>query len=74
MTISDLLPEIMPFKTELDYAVSTGIGKRRCYAEACIQTHLLWLTEQGEVERVREANKVCFVAAQSEFSQLRKVK
>ena len=62
VTISDLLPEIMPVKTELDYAVSTGIGERRCYAEACIQTHLLWLVEQGRVVRVKEANKVCFVA------------
>ena len=76
VTISDLLPEIMPIKPELDYAVSTGIGERRCYAEACVQTHLLWLTEQGQVERVKEANKVCFVAAQNqnELSQLRKVK
>ena len=52
----------MPVKTELDYAVSTGIGERRCYAEACIQTHLLWLTEEGKVQRVKEENKICFVA------------
>ena len=62
VTISELLPEIMPVKTELDYAVSTGIGERRCYAEACIQTHLLWLTEEGKVQRVKEGNKICFVA------------
>jgi hydroxyacylglutathione hydrolase len=62
VTISELLPEIMPVKTELDYAVSTGIGERRCYAEACIQTHLLWLIEEGKVQRVREGGKICFVA------------
>ena len=33
-TISELLPEVMPIKTDLDYAVSTGKGMRRCYAEA----------------------------------------
>jgi hypothetical protein len=55
--------------------VSTGVGERRCYAEACIQTHLLWLAEEGKVERVREGNKVSFVAKQSrdEIPQLRKV-
>jgi glyoxylase-like metal-dependent hydrolase (beta-lactamase superfamily II) len=61
-TISELLPAIMPIKTDLDYAVSTGKGMRRCYAEACIQTHLLWLIEQGKVERVREKGKVRFAA------------
>ena len=67
---------VMPIKTDLDYAVSTGIGERRCYAEACIQTHLLWLAEKGKVERVREANKIYFIATQSrgEFSSLRHVK
>jgi hydroxyacylglutathione hydrolase len=75
VTISELLPEVLPVKTELDYAVSTGVGERRCYAEACIQTHLLWLAEEGKVERVREGNKVSFVAKQSrdEIPQLRKV-
>jgi hypothetical protein len=52
----------MPIKTDLDYAVSTGIGERRCYAEACIQTHLLWLVEQGRVQRISDHNKICFVA------------
>jgi hypothetical protein len=76
MTIGDLLPEVMPIKTELDYPVSTGIGDRRCYAEACIQTHLVWLADEGKVERVSEANKICFVATQSEseFSQPRQMK
>ena len=61
MTISELLPEIMPVKTELDYAVSTGIGERRCYAEACIQTHLLWLIEEGKVRtsQGRRQNLFC---------------
>ena len=60
LTISELLPEIMPVKTEFDYAVSTGIGERRCYAEACIQTHLLWLIEEGKVQRIKEGDKICF--------------
>ena len=64
VTISELLPEIMPIKTDLNYTVSTGIGERQCYAEACIQTHLLWLAEQGKVERVKEKGKVSFVARQ----------
>ncbi len=60
MTTQDLLPEVMPIKTELDYPVSTGIGERRCYAECCIQTHLLWLIEQGKVERVQDKGKIAF--------------
>jgi glyoxylase-like metal-dependent hydrolase (beta-lactamase superfamily II) len=62
MTISELLPEVLPVKSDLDYAVSTGIGERRCYAESCIQTHLLWLIEQGKVERIKEKGKICFEA------------
>jgi len=62
VTISELLPEVMPIKTDLNYTVSTGTGERHCYAEACIQTHLLWLAEQGRAERVKEAGKVNFVA------------
>jgi glyoxylase-like metal-dependent hydrolase (beta-lactamase superfamily II) len=62
-TISELLPEVMPVKTDLDYAVSTGIGERRCYAEACIQTHLLWLIEEGRAQRVEEKGIVRFAAA-----------
>lgn len=61
MTTQDLVPEVMPVKTELDYAVSTGIGMRRCYAECCIQTHLLWHIEQGNAERVHEDGLVQFV-------------
>ena len=57
VTISELLPEIMPVKTELEYAVSTGIGERRCYAEACIQTHLLWLIEEGKVQRMKKEER-----------------
>jgi hypothetical protein len=62
VTISELLPEVMPIKTDLNYTVSTGIGERHCYAEACIQTHLLWLVEQGRAERIREDGKIKFVA------------
>ncbi len=62
LTISELLPEVMPVKTELNYTVSTGKGERYCYAEAGIQTHLLWLIEQGRVERVKEPRQVSFVA------------
>lgn len=62
LTTSDLVPEVLPVKSELDYAVSTGIGMRRCYAECCMQTHLLWLIEKGRAERVKEDGKVAFVA------------
>jgi glyoxylase-like metal-dependent hydrolase (beta-lactamase superfamily II) len=64
MTTLDLVPEVMPVKTELDYAVSTGIGMRRCYAECCIQTHLLWHIEKGYAERVRDQGLVKFVVTQ----------
>lgn len=62
MTILDLVPEVMPVKCELDYAVSTGIGMRRCYAECCIQTNLLMQIEEGRAERVEEDGLVKFVA------------
>jgi len=62
LTISELLPEVMPVKTELNYTVSTGKGERYCYAEACVQTHLLWLIEQGRVERIKERGKISFAA------------
>jgi glyoxylase-like metal-dependent hydrolase (beta-lactamase superfamily II) len=62
MTTTDLVPEVLPVKSELDYAVSTGIGMRRCYAECCIQTHLLWHIDDGHAERVREDGKVQFAA------------
>jgi glyoxylase-like metal-dependent hydrolase (beta-lactamase superfamily II) len=60
MTTAELVPEVMPVKTELDYAVSTGIGMRRCYAECCIQTHLVWHVEKGNVERVNDGGIVRF--------------
>ncbi|MBV8967868.1 MAG: MBL fold metallo-hydrolase, partial [Verrucomicrobia bacterium] len=44
-TIAELLPEVLPIKTDLDYPVSTGIGESRAYAKACIQCHLVWLIE-----------------------------
>jgi len=62
ITVTELRPEVMPIKTDLDYTVSTGKGHRYCYAEACVQTHLLWLVEQGLAERTEEKGKVCFVA------------
>ena len=62
LRIDELVAEVMAIKTDLDYPVSTGIGERRCYAEACVQTHLLWLIEQGEAQRVKEHGKVSFVA------------
>lgn len=62
LTTQDLVPEVMPVKTELDYAVSTGIGERRCYAECCVHTHLLWLIEQGKAERVEDGGKIAFVS------------
>lgn len=65
MTILDLVPEIMPVKSELDYAVSTGIGMRRCYAECCIQTYLIWQIEQGRAERVIEDGLVKFTATKA---------
>ena len=64
MTTTDLVPEVLPVKSELDYAVSTGIGMRRCYAECCIQTHLLWHIEDGHAERVREDGKVQFATTE----------
>lgn len=62
MTTEELVPEVMPVRSDLDYAVSTGIGERRCYAECCIQTHLLWLIEQGKAERVKEKGRVSFAS------------
>jgi hydroxyacylglutathione hydrolase len=64
MTTLELVPEVLPVKSELDYAVSTGVGMRRCYAECCIQTHLLWHIEKGNTERVREDGLVKFAATQ----------
>ncbi len=62
MTTQELVPEVMPVKSELDYAVSTGIGERRCYAECCIHTHILWMIEQGKIEKVREGGLIKFAA------------
>lgn len=62
MSTLDLVPEVLPVKSELDYAVSTGIGMRRCYAECCMQTHLIWHIEKGNAERVREKGQVLFAA------------
>lgn len=62
MSTLDLVPEVLPVKSDLDYAVFTGIGMRRCYAECCMQTHLIWHAEKGNVERVREKGKVLFAA------------
>mgnify|MGYP002622400296 CR=1 FL=1 len=64
LTTMDLVPEVLPVKSDLDYAVSTGLGMRRCYAECCIQTHLLWHIEKGNAERVREQGKVKFVSTE----------
>ena len=61
-SIAELLPEVLPIKTDLDYAVSTGIGEGRAYAKACLQCHLVWLIEDGLVQRVKEDTKVAFVA------------
>ncbi len=63
LTTQELVPEVMPVKSDLDYAVSTGIGERRCYAECCIHTHLLWMIEQGKAERVEEGSLIKFTAA-----------
>lgn len=62
MSTLDLVPEVLPVKSDLDYPVSTGIGMRRCYAECCMQTHLLWHIEKGNVERVREKRLTLFAA------------
>jgi hydroxyacylglutathione hydrolase len=62
MTTLDLVPEVLPVKSELDYPVFTGIGMRRCYAESCVQTHLVWHVEKGNVERVKEKGKIKFAA------------
>ena len=62
MTTQELVPEVMPVKSDLDYAVSTGIGERRCYAECCVHTHILWMIEQGKIEKVREGGLIKFAA------------
>ncbi|MDO8184754.1 MBL fold metallo-hydrolase [Conexibacter sp. JD483] len=59
-TILELLPEVFPIKTDLNYEVSSGPGHRWAYAEACIQTHLQRLVELGRVQRVSAAGVVRF--------------
>ncbi|MBV8376534.1 MAG: MBL fold metallo-hydrolase [Verrucomicrobia bacterium] len=61
-TITEILPEVLPIKTDLDYPVSAGIGESRAYAKACIQCHLVWLIEDGLVQRVKEDGKISFIA------------
>jgi glyoxylase-like metal-dependent hydrolase (beta-lactamase superfamily II) len=81
LTTLDLVPEVMPVKTELDYAVSTGKGMRRCYAECCVQTQLVHQIHEGRAERVQERGLVAFgptkagtdwVAEQTELRRARK--
>lgn len=62
MTIDELVPEVMPIKFEYDYPVWTGERYRRSFCEASIQTHLLWLIERGEVQRVVQGGRVAFRA------------
>lgn len=62
LTIAELLPEVIPIKVDLDYAVSTGQRMLRCFASACIQTHLVWLIDQGKVRRTKEGDLVKFEA------------
>jgi glyoxylase-like metal-dependent hydrolase (beta-lactamase superfamily II) len=72
MTTLELVPEVLPVKSELDYAVFTGIGMRRCYAECCMQTHLLWHIEKGNAERVSEKGQVSFAATEKGREEARK--
>ena len=62
-TILELLPEVFPVKTDLNYEVSSGPGTRWAYAEACVQTHLQRLVELGQVTRVRDDGVVRFAIA-----------
>jgi glyoxylase-like metal-dependent hydrolase (beta-lactamase superfamily II) len=61
--ILDLLPEVFPVKTDLNYEVSSGLGTRWAYAEACLQTHLQRHVEHGRVKRVRDNGTVRFALA-----------
>ena len=60
LTIDDLLPEVLPIKTDLDYPVSTGKSEARAYAKSCIQTHLVWLIEDGLTRRTTIKGKIAF--------------
>ncbi len=62
LTIAELLTEVIPIKVDLDYAVSTGKRMMRCFASACIQTHLVWLIDQGKARRTKEGETVKFEA------------
>jgi hydroxyacylglutathione hydrolase len=62
LTIDELLPEVLPVKTDLDYPVSTGKGESRAYAKSCLQTHLVWLIEDGNVSRIKESGQIAFAA------------
>lgn len=61
-TILDLVPEVFPVKTDLNYPVSSGTGYRYAYAEACIQSHLRRLVALDEVRRERENGSIAFTA------------
>jgi glyoxylase-like metal-dependent hydrolase (beta-lactamase superfamily II) len=63
VTILELFGEVFPIKLELNYPVSSGIGERWAYGEACIQAHLRRLVARGEAVRVREDGVTRFSAA-----------
>lgn len=62
LSIAELVPEVIPIKSDLDYAVWTGKRMMRCFASACVQNHLIWLIERGRVRRTREGDLVKFEA------------
>lgn len=62
-TILELLPEVFPIKTDLNYEVSSGPARRWAYAEACIQTHLRRLVAGGRARRVTDNGLVRFTLA-----------
>lgn len=63
LTIAEIVPEVIPVKVELDYEVSTGQRMMRCFASACMQTHLIWLIEQGKARRTKDGDLVKFELA-----------
>lgn len=62
-TILELFPEVFPIKLGLNYPVSSGIGERWAYGEACIQGHLVRLIDRGEAVRVVDDGVTRFAAA-----------
>jgi glyoxylase-like metal-dependent hydrolase (beta-lactamase superfamily II) len=62
LTIAEIVPETIPVKVDLDYAVSTGKRMMRCFASACVQNHLIWLIENGQARRTTEGDLVKFEA------------